>query len=216
MPAHVAVERALPSSGPPPGDHHRGERLLALPVDGMDDGRLAACRRLCGKARPYLVITARRADTLGLVVDGPVGLAIGEREGADAILSLVTDVQSKRRLDIVPSGRNAGAAIELAKRAQRLPALLVANASAMAAFDPPLMFVSAEAVLQFRHAAIASLAVGAEANVPLNGGTPARFVIFRDAIGGSSIAVIVGTPDLARPVPVRLHSACLTGSAHLL
>ena len=40
---------------------------------------------------------------------------------------------------------------------------------------------------------------------------PARFVIFRDAIGGSSTAVIVGKPDLTLPVPVRLHSACLTG-----
>jgi len=36
-------------------------------------------------------------------------------------------------------------------------------------------------------------------------------VIFRDAIGGSSVAVIVGRPDLKQPVPVRLHSACLTG-----
>jgi GTP cyclohydrolase II len=39
----------------------------------------------------------------------------------------------------------------------------------------------------------------------------ARFVIFRDAIGGSSTAVIVGEPDKSRPVPLRLHSACLTG-----
>ena len=56
-----------------------------------------------------------------------------------------------------------------------------------------------------------SLAVAAEANVPLNGGMSARFVVFRDAIGGSSVAVIVGTPDIREPVPVRLHSACLTG-----
>src|SRR5262249_26455703 len=53
--------------------------------------------------------------------------------------------------------------------------------------------------------------VAAEANVPLNGGVPARFVIFRDSTGGTPIAVIVGKPDLAQPVPVRLHSACLTG-----
>jgi hypothetical protein len=35
------------------------------------------------------------------------------------------------------------------------------------------------------------LAVAAEADVPINGGVSARFVIFRDAIGGSSVAVIV-------------------------
>ena len=59
--------------------------------------------------------------------------------------------------------------------------------------------------------AIDSLAVAAEADVPLNGALSARFVIFRDAIGGSSTAVIVGNPDMTRPVPLRLHSACLTG-----
>ena len=35
--------------------------------------------------------------------------------------------------------------------------------------------------------------------------------MFRDAIGGSPAAIIVGSPNFANPVPVRLHSACLTG-----
>jgi len=56
-----------------------------------------------------------------------------------------------------------------------------------------------------------ALAVAAEATIPLHGGFPARFVIFRDWMGGTPIAVIVGKPDFAQPVPVRLHSACLTG-----
>jgi GTP cyclohydrolase II len=30
-------------------------------------------------------------------------------------------------------------------------------------------------------------------------------------MGESPVAIIVGQPDLAKPVPVRLHSACLTG-----
>src|SRR4029450_2744060 len=47
--------------------------------------------------------------------------------------------------------------------------------------------------------------------IPLNGGLQARFVVFRDAIGGTPIAVIVGKPDLTRSVLVRIHSACLTG-----
>jgi GTP cyclohydrolase II len=29
--------------------------------------------------------------------------------------------------------------------------------------------------------------------------------------GDDPVAVIVGTPDLSKPVPVRIHSACLTG-----
>ena len=85
------------------------------------------------------------------------------------------------------------------------------SAPAVAAHDPPLVTVAAGAVARFRAAAIQSLSIAAEASVPVNGGTPTRFVVFRDAIGGASTAVIVGKPDFSQPVPVRLHSACLTG-----
>ncbi len=111
---------------------------------------------------------------------------------------------------VIDACTNATAAIELAKLAQRLPALLVADVAA-GATGHGLMRVTADAVMRFRQSAIGSLAVAAEADVPLNGATSARFVIFRDAIGGSSTAVIVGQPDMTLPVPVRLHSACLTG-----
>ena len=149
----------------------------------------------------------------GLKATGPTGLAIGDLHDAAAIMSLAADAQVVRHLDVVPAGDAAGAAIELAKLAQRLPALLVGDGGAkgVIACDPPLMVVDADAVAQFRQAANKSLAIAAEATIPLNGGFPARFVIFRDRMGGTPIAIIVGKPDLEQPVPVRLHSACLTG-----
>jgi GTP cyclohydrolase II len=73
------------------------------------------------------------------------------------------------------------------------------------------MTVAAEAIKQFRVAAVSSLTLAAETNIPLSGGIQARFVIFRDGLGGSPTAVIVGQPNFAEPVAVRLHSACLTG-----
>jgi GTP cyclohydrolase II len=107
----------------------------------------------------------------------------------------------------------AGAAIELAKLAQRLPALICADVAGAAAAGSAaaLITVSADAIAAFREAAVASLQVAAQAQVPLSGGVSTRFVVFRDAIGGTATAVVVGRPDMARPVPVRLHSACLTG-----
>src|SRR5439155_10840310 len=93
------------------------------------------------------------------------------------------------------------------------PALLFCEAGTQPAHanEAPLVTVAADAVAQFRHTAIASVAVVAEAAIPLNGSIPARFVIFRDALGGTPVAVIVGQPDLGQPVAVRLHSPCLTG-----
>jgi GTP cyclohydrolase II len=190
---------------------HQDERALVMPVDGLTDAGLAVLRRLCAPARPFLLITARRARALGLAPSGAVGLAIGELHNASAILSLAADPQMGRRLELVAAATTADAAIELAKLAHRLPALLVANGCGCEDCDPPLVTVPAGAVAGFRRAVIDGMRIAAEAAIPLNGGYSARFVVFRDAAGGTPIAVIVGEPDLTQPVPVRLHSACLTG-----
>jgi GTP cyclohydrolase II len=51
-----------------------------------------------------------------------------------------------------------------------------------------------------------------EARIPLADAADARFVCFRTSVGHREhLAVIIGTPDEADGVPVRLHSACLTG-----
>jgi len=214
-PKQVAVERGLAEfrCGRPVIVTSADERMVALPVDGMTDQGLASFRTLCAPGRPRLLVTARRARALGLDAAGPTGLAIGDLHDAAAIFALAAEAQVTRHLEVVAVSETAPAAIELAKLAQLLPALLVGDGrtARIDASDPPLVSVAADAVAQFRHAAIETLAVVAETAIPLNGGLQARFVVFRDAIGGTPIAVIVGKPDLARPVLVRLHSACLTG-----
>ena len=210
----VAVERGLNEfrAGRPIILTTAGESVVALPVDGMSDPGLNAFRQLCLPARPCLLITSRRARTLGLGGDSPVGLAIGDLLDASAIFALAADRRNARRLELVPAGAGAGAAIALAKLAQRLPALLIGPAGAAARVsDPPLITVAAEAVAAFRQTAIESIAIAAETTIPINGASPARFVVFRDGLGGTPVAVIVGKPDLTQPVAVRLHSACLTG-----
>jgi GTP cyclohydrolase II len=210
----IAVERALGEfrSARPVIVTSAEGRVIAVPVDGLDETGWALFRRLCHRARPHLVITAPRARVLGIEAAGPVGILISDGVDASGILALVAEKRVNTNLVVVQAGPAANAAIELAKLAQRLPALVVADgaAIAVASCDPPLIIVPANAVAHFREAAISSTTIAAEAHVPLNGGLRARFVIFRDAIGGTSIAVVIGNPDFARPVPVRMHSACLT------
>jgi GTP cyclohydrolase II len=215
-PQQVAVERALAEfrSGRPVVVTSPTETIAAMPVDGLTDETLAAFRALCAPERPHLVITGRRARALGIDSNkDTAGLAIGELHNAAAIFALASDTQVTRHLDILPAGETSAAAIELVKLAHRLPALLVAGgkAAGIARCNPPLMSVAGEAVRQFRAVAIASLTLAAETSIPLNGGIQARFVVFRDGLGGSPTAIIVGKPNLAEPVAVRMHSACLTG-----
>jgi GTP cyclohydrolase II len=210
--AQIAVERALAEfrSGRPVLITSASDAITALPVDGMTEAMLVAFRLLSRPVRPFLLVTARRARAMGVEASGPTGIALAEFCSAGEIFSLAAATQVSCPFELVPAGASAGAAIELAKHALRLPALLIGagNSAAVPTCEPPLMAVPAEAVPQ--HASAAALSFAAEATIPLSGFS-ARFVVFRDGSGGTPIAVIVGSPDLTQPVAVRLHSACLTG-----
>jgi GTP cyclohydrolase II len=208
------VERGLAEfrSGRPVIIDSSAGSTIVLPIDGMSAERLAAFRQICAPARPHTLITESRARALGIKASGPVGLAMSEHADAASIFALVADTGNRFAAEVVDAGVNALAAIELAKLVQRLPALLVADMAGVAAANAAnILRVSADAIQHFRHDAICAVEIAAEADVPLHGVSSARFVIFRDATGGSSTAVIVGKPDFTKPVPLRVHSACLTG-----
>jgi GTP cyclohydrolase II len=213
VPGQVEVERGLAEfrGGRPVRISTPGQSIVALPVDGIDARRLAAFAAFAAPAQPRLVITARRARALGLDVSEPVALALTGTEDVESIEALVADAHARRSLEAGPAGAPAKAAIQLAKFAQLLPALLVAETGASAYADPPLVSVDAESIAKFRRRVLQSLTIAGEAQVPLHGGHSTKFVVFRDAVGGGSVAVVVGKPDFSQPVPVRLHSACLTG-----
>jgi GTP cyclohydrolase II len=211
---HTSVSRGLAEfqSRRPVLIKGSGETIFALPVENLDRQRLAEFRALCAPSVPRLIVTARRAFALGIPADEPMALQLATDEDAKTILSFVTDATSDRVPESVPAGRGEAAAIQLVKLAQGLPAVLAANVAPEAISSAsPIITVEAAAVARFANDAIQSLTIASEASVPLNSGTRTRFVVFHDAIGDSSVAIIVGKPDFSKPVPVRLHSACLTG-----
>jgi GTP cyclohydrolase II len=190
----------------------KAEKLLALPVEGLDRLRLAEFTALCGPVEPQLIVTERRALALGL--DASTSMALQLPAGADAatILALVTDATNNRKPSAKPASPAATAAIHLVKISQSLPAVLAANLAAHTiACEENVVSVEADAVVDFADHATRSLTIASEASVPLSSGTSTRFIVFQDAVGDSQAAIIVGKPDFANPVPVRLHSACLTG-----
>jgi GTP cyclohydrolase II len=159
------------------------EALLTLPVEGLDAQRLSEFVALCAPAVPRLVITARRALALGLEATAPVALKLTPVCDADTILALVAGPKVDFALDAKPAGHAAEAAIQLVKLSHGLPAVLAADVVAKDAIahEPAIIAVEAKAVARFGDDVIRSL------------------------------AIIVGKPDFTSPVPVRLHSACLTG-----
>ena len=188
-----------------------GDTLLALPVEGLDDRRLADFAALCAPAEPRLVVTARRALALGLDATAPMVVKLGPDLAAAKVLALVADVKIGCPVEAKAAAPAAMAAIELVKLSLGLPAVLVADAANAHVSEQQVIRVEADAVAQFGDEVIRSLVLASRASVPLDSGSRAEFVVFRDAMGGTSAAIIVGKPDFSKPVLVRLHSACLTG-----
>jgi GTP cyclohydrolase II len=129
------------------------------------------------------------------------------------VFSLVADIKTECRVRGSTAGPAAVAAIELVKLSQGLPAVLVAEVGATSPLisEHEIVVVESKAVARFRDELVRSLTIASRASVPLNSGVSSEFVVFRDAAGGTSVAIIVGKPEFSEPVRVRLHSACLTG-----
>jgi GTP cyclohydrolase II len=190
-----------------------GERIVALPVDGLTETTWSAFLALCRPVLPGLVITKRRARVLGLDVAGPVFIALTADDTCDIIWSLAAGLQSERRKAAGTAGAAAAGAVELAKLAQRFPALLAVPAEVVAPeVLAQMIAVGADDLTRVNDRILDTLEFVSEARIPLpDGAAAARFCVFRDAAGSSPVAIILGEPDFSQPVNVRVHSACLTG-----
>lgn len=188
------------------------DMIVALPVDGLTETTWSAFKALCAPVAPRLVITKRRARVIGLDVPGPVFIAAAAGDTRDTIWSLAVGLHCERRSPTGMAGPAAARAIDLAKLAQRFPALLLADATAIAtAMLAQMIAVHADALAHANDKILNTLEIASEARIPLPDGAAARFCVFRDAVGSTPVAIILGEPDFSKPVNVRVHSACLTG-----
>lgn len=171
-----------------------------------------------------VVVTGRRAAILGLSDPGQsaVQLNLRERLTPERLRALIDPQGESSALPPdgvsatgVQSHSPAAAAIQLAKAARLLPAVVMAplaeDAQTWAAAHSRLV-VSAEAIEHYDVHSAEALEPVSEARVPLAGAPEARIVTFRPADGGGEhLAIVIGHPDPGKPVLTRLHSECLTG-----
>jgi GTP cyclohydrolase II len=141
-----------------------------------------------------------------------MALSLSGEAHTSGILALVADRKGHFSSTAEAAGRAAKAAIRLVKLSPGLPSVLAANvANTHSGLLHSIVAIEADAVERFAASPANTLAIASEAPVPLASGATGRFVVFRDALGIDQVAVIIGKPNFAEPIPVRLHSACLTG-----
>lgn len=217
-PAGLAVDRAI-------GELRRG-RAIAI-VDGRRGVVFAAVETVGGpllkrlleaSAETRLVLTAERlrAARLAPAADSPMSLPVAAGTPLDTLKALAGVAVGAPAIEAGPltpwPGDDAPlrAAFGLAKAARLIPALIAFPGAVPD--DPSLLRLSLAAVLEYAAAASSGMQLISESRVPLADAEGSRIALFRDEYGSSEhVAVIIGEPDLSGSVPLRVHSACLTG-----
>jgi GTP cyclohydrolase II len=196
-----------------------GESLL-VPIEGLDDAALAEAASLSGSA-PTQVLSRHRLASLGIEI-GEAGASLPFKVSPSAIEMLRYALVHGADLpgELRPSNAEERAALLLMRRAQLIPSALVFPIAVAQRDEIARLCATGALLAAATSAAIALCEHGpgkvtrvSEARVPLAGLGDSRLVVFREADGSREhVAVILGNRDRwATTVPVRVHSACLTG-----
>ncbi|WP_428670276.1 GTP cyclohydrolase II [Reyranella sp.] len=238
--AQAAVERAM-------AELRRGGIVVLRGDDGQGGLVIAAescgpraLQRLQGLAQeaPVLVTTRRRAEAIGMEIPPHIAGGMGERNKpitldlpqgvpVDIILRPHESEAAGRHIALSHLSRPvashaplvAEAAIELAKIARLLPAVVLGplsrdpgNKRRDWAREQDLLYVEAADIRAYEETAARTLQQVAQAHVPLEGAENARILAWRPSDGGKEhLAIVVGEIDPTEPVLIRLHSECFTG-----
>lgn len=196
---------------------------LVATVDGLGANTLDTLRRL---GAPRLAVTQRRAASMGLTPPGgeaapnAVSLALNG-EGPEEILDLASARGPFRgeRADVRAASATEVGGLTLARLGRLLPAVVAVPAEPenallqQALADGAVLSVTAEQVAAMAGTLGAEVVRVSDGPVPLPEAEDARFILYREASGlREHVAVLIRPPDRwPDPVPVRIHSACLTG-----
>jgi GTP cyclohydrolase II len=211
-PATTSVERAIMEfrSARPVVIDGPTESALVVGVEDLDEAMAAQLEAIAG-GHAHLVLPPARLRRLGLDRDGPALIAL-PAVNKERIENLALNVEGRIDAPVRPVGALDEEALELARLSLALPAVVVVPLGAGIQVDPSLIRVPGSAIRAYRRAKALDLKIVSRAPVPLESAPTSEFVVFRGGEGlRDQVAIIVGNPDLSKPVTIRLHSACLTG-----
>ena len=201
---------------------------LVATVEGLTTQTLAQMAGL-GDGRVRLAVTRHRAESMGLFTNGNGRKAraamslgfLGATSPQELLrISSTTASYPRATLDVRQASLAEASGLTLARIGRLLPAVVSAR-TGVSGEGQVRALIESGALLSVTTSQIETMASNvrvevthvSEGPVPLQEAEDARFVSFREANGIlEHVAVVIGDreqwPD---PVPVRLHSACLTG-----
>jgi len=208
--------------------------ILAAAVEGLTPALLDRLTHLTG-GTPRLILTPHRASAMGWpqpLADGWDGVALEFAPGTDpeALFTLASAPEASNEaahpeqllgdVDVQPALPAEAAALELVRAGRLLPAMVstrvpdpVPEAIRSALADGMFLDVSEDEARSVADHPRLELTYVSGAPVPLADAPVTRFMVFREGNGIlEHVAIVIGEPaQWPEVVPVRLHSACLTG-----
>ncbi|WP_447957434.1 GTP cyclohydrolase II RibA [Vreelandella sp. EE7] len=199
-----------------------GQRLLVQALEGSVS--VDTLSTLSG-SRPAMILTRHRLEAMGMSLKAeaaclPLAEQVSERDLHRLAVAKGEESASSLLTGLKPAGVGERAAVNLMRRALLIPAALCAEVSdaQASAIDEQLvqgklLEVDAEEAEQCLAGAPGMLKRISEARIPLEDAVETRFVLFREPDGlREHVAVVIGDLEkIEGAVPLRLHSACLTG-----
>jgi GTP cyclohydrolase II len=198
------------------------DRRQSLVVAAIETVQAPLFERLvaAGAGRAAMLVTAERAHAAGLSsqLSGAVAITFPASANLELLRALagVAGIAPVDGMELTvdpapPNAPLAAATFQLAKAGRLVPALV-----GFATGPEPLPGVLTIALGDVTHHAPRfghhALQLLSRARVPLADAIDCEIAVFRDEHSlGEHVAVVIGKPDAASAVPVRLHSACLTG-----
>ncbi|NBB91684.1 MAG: GTP cyclohydrolase II RibA [Gammaproteobacteria bacterium] len=204
---------------------HPGSGVMVYPIESIGDADLSEVIETTGSA-PALTLTRHRMEAMGFsahVESASLPLKGGDGLSAESLYCAAAAVGATRaRLfdEPRPASPAERAALALMRRALLVPAALTARidgsrrvAVERAVAEGRILCVPARLAERCFDSGAGMLRRVSEADVPLSESVHSRFVLFREPDGlREHVAVLIGeAAEWPDAVPVRMHSACLTG-----
>lgn len=207
----IQVERAVAELrfGRPVVLADRSRKLAVVSLDCVAPALLDQFARATDNTH-RLLLTAPRAGRLGIGHGRDVSVPMKDLSFEDAS-TLAYGLGADKPGIWHAADPLAVLSTELARLALLLPSMIYADITSMAnrfaacpVLDPADIADSARARQAFQ--------IVARTQVPLKSLGNTDFVVFRGGLAQKDqVAIVVGDPDLSKPVPIRIHSSCITG-----
>ncbi|KAA8919511.1 GTP cyclohydrolase [Xanthomonas sontii] len=213
-PAAIRSERAaseLRAGRPVLLEDGNGRTRAVMALDSSTEPSYLGFAEATGQ-RHYLFVTPPRAQVLGL--DAPQGARIAlAGHSYDALAALAYLRDGPVPAHWLPGDALDAGAAEIARLGLLLPAMVAADLGAdSSAFRGCQSLRLDDLEHGCALAASDSYTLVTRTQVPLRDLGSGEFVVFRGGVAQrDQVAIVIGQPDLSAPVPVRVHSSCLTG-----